>query len=87
MNDANDKGGGRKLAVYAINESKELGAKARWTKIGVAFNNRDGSITLLMHALPLGTDRLQVREQRDDERWGAPGGNGRAVAPLEEVRT
>ncbi len=88
MTDTNDKGGARRLAVFAINESKELGKPSRWTKIGAAFTNRDGSITLLLNALPIGTDRLQVREQRDDDRWGANGSAGpRAVPAEEEVRT
>ncbi len=73
MAETNESGGGRRLAVFAINESKELGKKSRWTKIGVAFENRDGSITLLLNALPIGTDRLQIREQRDEDRWGANG--------------
>ncbi len=30
--------------------------------MGVAFTNRDGSINLFLDALPLGTNRLQVRE-------------------------
>lgn len=83
MSDVNE-GGGRRLAVFAINEAKELGKKARWTRIGAAYPNRDGSVTLILDALPIGTNRLQVREQRDDLRWGAAGGagNGRA-APAE----
>lgn len=61
MNETN--GPGRRLAVYAIPESKD-GEKTFWPKIGVAFTNRDGSITLLLDVLPLGTNRLQVREQK-----------------------
>jgi hypothetical protein len=70
MNETN--GGTRRLAVYAIPESKD-GEKAYWPKIGIAFTNRDGSITLLLEALPLGTNKLQVREPRAPaERNGGP---------------
>ncbi len=88
MSDSNDRNGGRRLAVYAINEAKELGKPSRWTKIGVAFTNRDGSTTLLLNALPIGTDRLQVREQRDEDRPGANGAGGRRAEPdAVEVRS
>jgi hypothetical protein len=56
-------GPGHRLVVYAIPESKD-GERGFWTRIGVAFTNRDGSITLLLDALPLGTNRLQVREPK-----------------------
>jgi hypothetical protein len=68
---------GRKpLAVYAVLERKE-GQKPFWLKIGVAFTNRDSSLTLVLDAFPTGTNRLQVREQRErDARPGAGGPNG-----------
>jgi hypothetical protein len=78
MNETN--GTGRRLAVFAIPESKD-GEKAYWPKIGVAFTNRDGSITLLLDALPLGTNRLQVREPRPAAE--AKGANG----PRRELET
>jgi hypothetical protein len=65
--------GGRRLQVWAIPESRD-GEKSFWVKIGVAFTNRDGSINLLLDALPLGTNRLQIREQKDDARIGAAPG-------------
>ncbi len=61
MNETNAPG--RRLAVYAIPESKD-GEKTFWPKIGAAFTNRDGSITLLLDALPIGTNKLQVREPK-----------------------
>lgn len=63
MNETNGAGGAPRLAVFAINQSKD-GEKRFWTRIGVAFTNRDGSTTLLLDALPLGTNTLQVREPR-----------------------
>ncbi len=63
--------GARRLAVYAIPETREGAEKAFWIKIGVAFWNRDGSINILLDALPLGTNKLQVREMREDARPAA----------------
>ena len=39
-------------------------------KVGAAFANRDGSININLDAVPVGSYRLQVREQRvwDDAR-------------------
>ena len=72
---------GKKLAVYAINE-KDGDRAAWWQKIGMAFTNRDGSIAIYLDALPIGTNKLQIREQRDEGRAGAntagPTGNGAA---------
>ncbi len=82
MSETNGTGGGRRLAVYAIPEKRE-GEKSFWTKIGVAFTNRDGSINLLLDALPLGTNRLQIREMRDDAR---PSASRRSDIETVEVR-
>ena len=65
MNDTHE-AGGRRLVVFAITEGKGAEGKARWTRIGRAFDNQDGSIALLLNALPIGTDRLQIREERED---------------------
>jgi len=73
MSDSNGSGsgsGGKRLAVYAINE-KDGERAAWWQKIGMAFTNRDGSITLYLDALPLGTNKLQVREPKEEARPGA----------------
>jgi hypothetical protein len=67
---------GKRLAVYAINE-KDGDRAAWWQKIGMAFTNRDGSISIYLDALPLGTNKLQVREAREEGKAGAtPPGNG-----------
>jgi hypothetical protein len=81
---------GKKLAVYAINE-KDNERGTWWQKIGMAFTNRDGSIAIYLDALPIGTNKLQVREQRDEARPaagsnGASGGSRRAAASTEEVQ-
>lgn len=76
---------GKRLAVYAINE-KDGDRGSWWQKIGTAFNNRDGSISIYLDALPLGTNKLQVREPRDDAKAGAAAnGTRRAAAAGEEV--
>jgi hypothetical protein len=67
---------GKRLAVYAINE-KDGDRAAWWQKIGMAFTNRDGSIAIYLDALPIGTNKLQVREAREEGKAGAtPPGNG-----------
>lgn len=78
MSETNGGGGKKPLAVYAINER---GGKSYWYKVGAAFTNRDGSLTLYLDAMPIGSNRLQVREPRvwDDSRPA----NGTAGADAE----
>ncbi len=74
MSDTNGtNGGGKRLVVYAVPDKKD-GERTFWPKIGVAFTNRDGSIAILLDALPLGTNRLQIRELREDGRPSAGAG-------------
>src|SRR6266704_6319823 len=47
MTDTHD-AGSRRLAVFALGESRSGDGKTRWTRIGNAFENKDGSITLLL---------------------------------------
>jgi hypothetical protein len=59
----NDK---KKYAVLALKEypdrEDETKTRTKWIRIGVGFPNQDGSINLLMDAFPIGTHKLQVRE-------------------------
>ncbi len=68
--------------VYAITER---GEKSFWTKIGVAYTNRDGSITIKLDAVPV-SGTMQVREwtPRDEQQPGngARRGNGASTAPV-----
>lgn len=53
-------------AVYVITERETPeGARSFWTKVGAAFENRDGSITIKLDALPL-SGTLQVRDEDAD---------------------
>jgi hypothetical protein len=88
MSETNGTGGQRRLAVYAVPESKD-GEKSFWPRIGVAFRNRDGSIAILLDALPLGTNKLQVREsfkEREDGRAPAAAARGNGGLETIEVR-
>ena len=60
MHDGN---GNKKLQVLAVIEREDK--PTIWRQVGVAFQNRDGSTTLLLDAFPIGTNKLQVREERE----------------------
>ena len=50
-------------AVFVVAEKMtEGGARTFWTRIGKAYDNKDGSTTLKLDALPL-SGTLQVREE------------------------
>jgi hypothetical protein len=74
MTETNGSSGGKRLAVFALIEQPERGDETktltRWVRIGAAFVNRDGSMNLYLDAFPIGTNKLQVRE---DDRTAAPG--------------
>lgn len=50
--------------AYALTERD---GKTYWNKIGVAFENRDGSLTITLDALPV-SGRLQLRDDDPRER-------------------
>jgi hypothetical protein len=55
--------------VYTIVERGERGvAKSYWSKVGIGFVNRDGSITLKLDALPV-NGTLQIRDWEEREDW------------------
>jgi len=49
--------------VYTIREN---GDKKIWTRIGVAFTNKDDSINVVLNAFPL-EGKLNIREAKDSE--------------------
>jgi hypothetical protein len=85
MSDTSGTNGGKRLAVYAIRETPEreadAKARSRWIRIGIAHLNRDGSMNLYLDAFPIGTNKLQVRE--DDRAQPA----GRRDLETVEVRS
>jgi hypothetical protein len=53
--------------VYAIYEShNDRKERARWVRVGVAFDNRDGSLNVLLDAIPL-SGRLQIRDRAEPQ--------------------
>ncbi len=78
-------GGPKRLAVLAILErpdkDDETKKHTRWIKIGVGWPNRDGSINLYLDAFPVGTNRLQIRE--DDRVSLAPGTRRNGIETIE----
>jgi hypothetical protein len=69
--------------VFAICESKGDGRdRSRWVRVGVAFENRDGSVNVLLDALPL-SGRLQIRNRPNEVAQpenGAPNAAPRAAS-------
>lgn len=47
--------------VEDVPASSDGGARAFWTKIGVAYENEDGSLSLTLAAIPV-TAKMQVRD-------------------------
>ncbi len=76
MNDTNGASGPKKLVVLAIVEqpdrADETKTYTRWVRVGRAFVNRDGSMNLLLDAFPIGTNKLQVREDDRPAAGGPP---------------
>lgn len=60
-----------KKIAYSMTERD---GKTYWSKIGVAFVNRDGSITVALEALPV-SGKLQLRDE--EERRERGGGDDR----------
>lgn len=50
--------------ITPVAGSGERPPKDVWTKIGVAFPNRDGSLNVVLEAIPLG-GKLHIRDRRD----------------------
>jgi hypothetical protein len=59
-----------KKHVYTVTERNE---RSFWTKIGVAFVNRDGSLTVRLEAFPC-NGMLQIRDDEFGARARGAGG-------------
>jgi hypothetical protein len=71
--------------VYAIYESRSEGReRSRWVRVGVAFDNRDGSVNVLLDALPL-SGRLQIRNRPSESPAEAAEDTTKPLAPRAEV--
>lgn len=55
-------------------------ARSYWTRVGVGFINRDGSMNLHLDAIPM-SGKLQVRDWEPMERRNDGAGNGNADPP------
>lgn len=55
-----------KLAVYTIIPSGTEDGKDFWQRIGSAFFNKDGSMNVMLNALPV-NGKLHIREQKQEE--------------------
>jgi hypothetical protein len=67
----------RPLAVYTVINKGE--GKDIWLRVGSAFENRDGSTSVVLDALPVG-GRLQIREYQPRELGQAREPQGEAPA-------
>ena len=48
-------------AVYTVIDSPDDSRKARWIRVGIAFENKDGSYNVLLDALPV-NGKLHIRD-------------------------
>lgn len=52
--------------VWLVEDRKE--GKSIWTRVGVAFENADGSWNIRLSALPVGSGRLNMRDPLERDR-------------------
>jgi hypothetical protein len=65
--------GKKQLWIYNLIEKERDGNKKTiWQRVGAAYVNRDGSLNLILDAIPL-TGKCQVREDRDPPEWKTRG--------------
>ncbi len=60
--------------VFTVSDRKD--GKQAWVRLGAAFPNRDGSLTVLLDGVPV-NGRLVIRDKRTGD-W-ANGGGGRGA--------
>jgi len=60
---SNEREKGKMMIAYVITER---GEKKYWNRIGVAFENRDGSYNIRLDALPV-SGQLHIREPSESE--------------------
>lgn len=60
--------------VWLVEDAPNANRKAFWTKIGVAFENKDGSWNLRLSAVPIGSNTLNIRDPKPAEQEGSAEG-------------
>ena len=82
---ANGTHGSKMKLVYVVVDRP--GRSSIWTRVGAAFVNRDGSLSVRLDAVPM-SGNLQIRDwvPRDDQAAHAPGGASAAVSGLLSAR-
>lgn len=83
MGPARETGERRWKTVYTIVEQANSG-KQFWLRIGVAFINRDESLTVRLDAMPV-NGTLHIREDRADESRARRSENRPAVTKQREL--
>lgn len=69
-----------KIAYTIVERETDGETKSFWVRVGVAFENKDGSINVRLDALPLnGTLQLREYEPRDDDRDSEPPAESRGT--------
>lgn len=59
----------KKIERKAVFVVTERDGQSFWTRVGAAFPNKDGSINVLLDALPASSGKLQIRDEEvGDER-------------------
>lgn len=61
--DTNTKNGKARKDVFIIRDGKN--GDSFWTKVGVAFTNKDGSLNVLLEAVPVGDGKLHIRDAKE----------------------
>lgn len=55
---------GQRFAVFTIINNGDENKKGFWQRIGVAFENKDGSLNVKLNALPV-NGTLHIREEQN----------------------
>lgn len=66
--------------VYVIAKGK--GEKEYWNRIGAAFVNRDGSLSVKLDAVPVGDARMHIRDYVPREDGNSFGESPESLAEL-----
>jgi hypothetical protein len=75
MSNPQQQTGKTKRIAYTVIERSE--GKSYWLRVGTVFENRDGSLNVVLDAIPV-NGRLQIREYQPDEERDANQGRGGA---------